>query len=236
ALASYEWAKLTGLAQGASAAYSMAAVAIACALLFTPAAGFADGWPLPLVAVVCGIATVFWALCAPCWVVARWSTRSRWPMLLVGLLTLPALWLALVDMHAHSPLAMLGAMGLVWIADTAAYFSGRRFGRHKLAPLVSPGKTWEGVAGALLAVAVYAGLLAATRAATGGVILVWVAVAVVLASMSIVGDLYESWLKREAGVKDSGALLPGHGGVLDRIDALLAAMPPAALAIDAWLR
>ncbi|MEO6928331.1 MAG: phosphatidate cytidylyltransferase [Casimicrobiaceae bacterium] len=235
ALASHEWAKLTGLAQRASAAYSVAAVVIACALLFAPAAGFADGWPLPLVAVVCGIATAFWALCAPCWVVARWSTRARWPMLLVGLLTLPALWFALVDMHAHSPLAMLGAMGLVWIADTAAYFSGRRFGRHKLAPLVSPGKTWEGVAGALVAVAAYAGLLAVSRAATGSVVLMWIAVAVVLAAMSIVGDLYESWLKRGAGVKDSGALLPGHGGVLDRIDALLAAMPPAALAIDAWL-
>ena len=140
-------------------------------------------------------------------------------------------------MHARSPLAMLGAMGLVWIADTAAYFSGRRFGGRKLAPTVSPGKTWEGVAGALAAVAVYAALCATlgSTVRSAGAIAAWVVVAVMLAAMSVVGDLYESWLKREAGVKDSGALLPGHGGVLDRIDALMAAMPAAALAIDAWL-
>ncbi len=237
ALASHEWARLIGLGAAAAAAYALAASAIACALLFLPVAGFDRGWPLPLVALACGAATVFWVLVAPLWVRAHWTTRVPVPMMLVGLLTLPALWLALSDMHARSPLAMLGAMGLVWIADTAAYFSGRRFGRHKLAPTVSPGKTWEGVAGALAAVAVYAALCATlgSTVRSAGAIAAWVIVAVMLAAMSVVGDLYESWLKREAGVKDSGALLPGHGGVLDRIDALMAAMPAAALAIDAWL-
>jgi phosphatidate cytidylyltransferase len=187
---------------------------------------------------VCGPATAFWALLAPWWVIGRWPTRTRWLMAVVGIVTLTALWMALVELHAQSPWMLLGAMALVWVADTAAFFAGRRFGRHKLAPQVSPGKTWEGVAGAYVAVAVYAALCAYLGA--GGLharaVLTWVCVALVLTALSVVGDLYESWLKRNAGVKDSGALLPGHGGVLDRIDALLAAMPPAALAIGAWFR
>ncbi|HEY5364897.1 MAG TPA: phosphatidate cytidylyltransferase [Casimicrobiaceae bacterium] len=241
-LASHEWAKLVGLAAGASIAYAAVAAVIASVLLFAPWAQFGSGWPAPLVIAVCGVATAFWILVAPCWVLARWPTRARAPMLLVGLVTLPALWLALVDMRAHSPLIVLGAMALVWIADTAAFFSGRRYGRHKLAPMVSPGKTWEGVAGALVAVALYAALLSeiaprtSASRAPGSLVVAWVIVAVVLAAMSVVGDLFESWLKRGAGVKDSGALLPGHGGVLDRIDALLAAMPAAALAVDVLLR
>jgi phosphatidate cytidylyltransferase len=241
-LAAHEWAKLIGLAPGAAAVYAMLVALVACALLFAPQAAFARGWPPRLLAVVCGVATLFWLLVAPFWVIARWPARSPWVMSVVGLITLPALWMALVQLHARSPWVLLAAMGLVWIADTAAFFAGRRFGRHKLAPQVSPGKTWEGVAGALAGVAVYAILVACLRAGDSdpaldaAAIIAWVGIALVLVAMSIVGDLYESWLKRTAGVKDSGALLPGHGGVLDRIDALLAAMPPAALAIGAWLR
>jgi len=131
----------------------------------------------------------------------------------------------------------------VWIADTAAYFSGRAFGRRKLAPQVSPGKTWEGVYGGLAAVGLYA-LALVPLAAEGGFkgvvaplsVIVWIALALALAALSVVGDLCESLLKRQAGVKDSGRLLPGHGGVLDRIDALLAAMPAAALLAIAFLR
>jgi phosphatidate cytidylyltransferase len=127
-------------------------------------------------------------------------------------------------------------MAIVWVADSAAYFAGRRFGKRKLAPAISPGKTWEGVYGALIAVAVYALALlpfaegAGYSAAIVPVsVIAWVALALALMSLSIVGDLFESQLKRNRGVKDSGKLLPGHGGVLDRIDALLAALPPAAL-------
>jgi phosphatidate cytidylyltransferase len=133
-------------------------------------------------------------------------------------------------------------MAIVWLADTAAYFAGRRFGRRKLAPQISPGKTWEGVYGALVAVAVYALLLLplARRAGYEGgfdarAIVAWIAFAIALGALSIVGDLHESLLKRRAGVKDSGAILPGHGGVLDRTDALLAAMPPVAVAATAFL-
>jgi phosphatidate cytidylyltransferase len=125
----------------------------------------------------------------------------------------------------------------VWIADTAAYFTGRRFGRRKLAPAISPGKTWEGAFGAAIAVVVYALLLLplARRAGYAGPIdavsiAAWIVLAIALVALSIVGDLHESLQKRKANVKDSGTLLPGHGGVLDRVDALLAAMPPVALA------
>jgi len=151
-------------------------------------------------------------------------------------------WVALVELQARSPWLVLAAMGVVWIADTAAYFAGRRFGRRKLAPRVSPGKTWEGVYGALFAVALYALALAplAQRAGFEGAsgtatTLAFVVVVMLLAAVSVVGDLFESLLKRQAGVKDSGSLLPGHGGVLDRVDALLAAMPFAALAATTWL-
>jgi phosphatidate cytidylyltransferase len=127
-------------------------------------------------------------------------------------------------------------MAIVWIADTAAYFAGRRFGRRKLAPSISPGKTWEGVYGALAAVAIYALLLLPFAAAAGYTrpldaiaAAIWVGLALLLTGLSIIGDLFESQVKRQRGVKDSGGILPGHGGVLDRIDALTAAMPPAAL-------
>jgi phosphatidate cytidylyltransferase len=128
----------------------------------------------------------------------------------------------------------------VWIADTAAYFCGRAWGRRKLAPAISPGKTWEGAFGALIAVVVYALLLVplARRAGFAGPvdaasIAAWIALAILLVALSIVGDLHESLLKRRAGVKDSGALLPGHGGVLDRIDALLFAAPVYYFALKA---
>jgi phosphatidate cytidylyltransferase len=241
--AAYEWASLTRLAGTSRLAFVGSVFVLASALLFVPVAGFARGWPDAVVIAACGAATIFWALVATPWVIFRWPVRSPLAMALVGWVVLLGVWVAIVQLQARSPWLALGAMAVVWIADTAAYFSGRAFGRRKLAPLVSPGKTWEGVAGALAAVAVYALALTPLARAAGydgplDVVAIgaWVAFALVVAAVSIVGDLYESWLKRSAGVKDSGRLLPGHGGVLDRIDALLAAMPPAALAAQAWLR
>lgn len=245
AIASLEWAKLAGFAARARATFAMVVAGIAVAMLFAPAFGFSSGWPPALVFATCGAATVFWLVVAPCWVVARWPMLPQAAMAVIGVLLLVAFWMALVVLHAHSPATLVAAMALVWIADTAAFFAGRRFGRHKLAPQVSPGKTWEGVAGALAGIALYAVACAwfAQRAPDAApassrlaMIAAWVAVALVLAAMSIVGDLFESWMKRGAGVKDSGTLLPGHGGVLDRIDALLAAMPATALAVHAWVR
>lgn len=242
ALAAREWGRLVG-ATGARWAVSVAStVLLGLFLLFAPAAGFAHGWPGATVYWVCGIASVFWLLVAPGWVIGRWPTRGTPGMEALGVLLLGATWMALVELQARSPWLVLAAMAIVWIADTAAYFSGRAFGRHKLAPEVSPGKTWEGVFGAWVAVALYAFVLSSFAqdagfrgAATPLAIAAWIAFALLLASISVIGDLFESLLKRHANMKDSGTLLPGHGGILDRIDALLAAMPLAALAAHAFL-
>ena len=242
ALAAHEWARLVGLATTAQWLFATVTLLIGAALLLPATAGFARSWPDTLVFAVCGIGTLFWIVVAPPWVIARWPTQARLPMIVVGWVVLIGAWVALVELQARSPWLVLAAMAIVWVADTAAYFSGRAFGRHKLAPQVSPGKTWEGVFGAWIAVAVYALLLLPFAGAAGLrlpvtplSIAIWVLFMVLLASISVVGDLFESLLKRHAGVKDSGAVLPGHGGVLDRTDALLAAMPPVALATVAYL-
>jgi phosphatidate cytidylyltransferase len=199
--------------------------------------GFARGWPDRVVLAVCGIAAAFWIAVAPLWLARGWSTSSPLVMIVVGWIALVATWVAVVELQAHSPWLVLAAMALVWVADTAAYFTGRRFGKRKLAPTISPNKSWEGVWGGLVAVAIFALILVPLASSAGYVgsrsgaaLIGFVVFALVLASLSIVGDLYESMLKRHAGVKDSGALLPGHGGVLDRVDALVSAMPVAALA------
>jgi phosphatidate cytidylyltransferase len=125
------------------------------------------------------------------------------------------------------PLEVLLVLLLVWIADTAAYFVGRAWGRRKLAPAISPGKTWEGAIGGAVGVLVYAIILGTFIEGLSWV--PYLLAAALLAVLSIVGDLFESAAKRQAAVKDSGTLLPGHGGVLDRIDSATAALPAAAL-------
>jgi phosphatidate cytidylyltransferase len=117
-------------------------------------------------------------------------------------------------------------MALVWVADISAYFVGRAFGRHKLAPAISPGKTWEGASGAILGGLLYVFLLRqyGNLPLTLSVAAI-VPVTAVLVAISIIGDLFESMIKRQAGVKDSSQLLPGHGGVLDRIDSLTSTLP-----------
>lgn len=241
-LAAAEWGRLAGFAAAGRAVYAAAVAAPGAALLILAPPLASTGWPDPVVLVACGLATLFWLAVALPWVLRRWPARSRLPLALAGIVALSGVWVALVELQARSPWLVLAAMAIVWIADTAAYFAGRAFGRRKLAPLVSPGKTWEGVFGALAAVAVYAAAIAPFAHSAGyqgrgdAVALVaWIALALALALMSVLGDLYESWLKRQAGVKDSGTLLPGHGGILDRVDALLAAMPPAALAAHRFL-
>ncbi len=208
-----------------------------------PFLGGETAWADGTVLAICGVATLFWLLVAPPWLAYRWKPASRLAMAVVGWVVLIGAWVALVALKVHSPWLVLAAMAIVWIADTAAYFTGRAFGRNKLAPEVSPGKTWEGVYGALAAVAVYAVALVPLAAAAGYsgrvtplAVGIWVAFTLALVALSVEGDLFESLLKRHAGVKDSGRLLPGHGGILDRIDALLAAMPAAALLAHAYLR
>jgi phosphatidate cytidylyltransferase len=178
---------------------------------------------------VYGGSTAFWLLLALPWLTRQWQVRSRLALGAAGWMVLVPAWLAVARLQAE-PERLLAILGVVWIADTAAYLAGRAWGRHRLAPRVSPAKTWEGVAGACAAVAVYYVALSIFvpdghwwRGWSGAVLFAGITL------MSIVGDLYESWIKRQAGVKDSGALLPGHGGVLDRIDSMNSSLPFAAL-------
>jgi phosphatidate cytidylyltransferase len=168
-----------------------------------------------------------------------WAPPQRTLLAATGVLVLVPTWLAMVALRELSPYTLLHVMALVWAADSVAYFVGRRYGKHKLAPGISPGKTWEGVLGGFAGVAIYlalTALLVVTQARSASLPLPFVVVVVLgapLTAASIIGDLFESWMKRQAGLKDSGSLLPGHGGVLDRIDALTASLPVAAAAVFA---
>jgi len=237
-IAASEWARLAAFRAPGSALFVIATIVLGLGLLFAPGMGFmtGSGWPEWVVLCVCGAATLFWLLIIPPWLYLGWRVTSRAVLCAIGWLVLIATWVAVVQIQARSPGMLLALMAIVWVADTAAYFAGRRFGRRKLAPAISPGKTWEGVYGALFAVGAYALALLPLAARNGyaqtltaGAVVAWVALVLVLAAMSVAGDLFESLLKRQRGVKDSGHVLPGHGGVLDRIDALTAAMPAAAL-------
>jgi phosphatidate cytidylyltransferase len=184
---------------------------------------------------VYSISALLWLIVVPSWLMIGWKVTQPLLMALVGWAVLIPTGLAMLDLRAAEPgpWVLLFVMCLVWVADSAAYFTGRRFGKNKLAPAISPGKTWEGVAGAMFGVSVY-------------VVLVWsfssyfihreMLPALLLAAwwwvvLAVIGDLFESAVKRQAGVKDSGALLPGHGGLLDRIDALTSTLPLAAMAL-----
>jgi phosphatidate cytidylyltransferase len=179
---------------------------------------------------VYAISLLFWLVAAPVWLARGWHVRSAPAMATAGTILLLPTWLALLQLQAQ-PWILLMLLAIVWISDTAAYFCGKRWGRRKLAVTISPGKTWEGVYGALAAVAVYYFVVSAVGVAGHAVLqgIMGCGVFVVLALLGMEGDLFESWIKRTAGVKDSGTVFPGHGGVLDRIDALTASMPAAAL-------
>jgi len=223
AIAAWEWGALAALGPRARAAYAALLV-----VLFVWSGGYAPGWAY-------AAAGLFWIFLAPLWI-WRSPRSASWALLAVGILVLLPACAALVDLRGVHPALLLAVLGTVWISDSAAYLVGRRFGKRKLAPSISPGKTWEGVGGALLAVGLYALAWAGigapqnpwvdgTRSAAG-----LLAVLIGLAVVGIIGDLFESLIKRQAGVKDSGTLLPGHGGILDRIDAPVAMLPLAVLA------
>ncbi len=154
---------------------------------------------------------------------------------ITGVFFPPAAWLAFVAMYATFGISMvISLLAIVWVADIMAYFTGMAFGKHRMSPAISPKKSWEGVAGGMLSVMLL-GLLFAWFApeikTIPGVIvesmgaLVWIITAYILVSLSIVGDLFESALKRQAGIKDSSNLLPGHGGFYDRLDAMMPTLP-----------
>ena len=166
-----------------------------------------------------------WWIVALCWIVFAPRRVAPWSAALAGALALVPAWLCLVRLRwdlLDGAQWVLFSLILVWVADIGAYFFGRRFGRLRLAPEVSPGKTWEGVIGGVAASAIVAVLGSAWFHLA---LVTFVPLCLAAVSFSIVGDLTESLLKRFAGVKDSGTLFPGHGGVMDRMDSVTGAIP-----------
>lgn len=238
ALGAWEWANLAGFEQP------------------LPRWGYAAGVGLAL-----GLSTLvsplLWlGLALAVWAVAFVMIRSYpqgvalwgdpWRRLVLGLLVLIPAWAGLnvlrtwtLDLGAlnNNALLLLYVFCIVWAADVGAYFAGRAFGRAKLAPNVSPGKSWAGVYGGLASVALLAAGVAWFSSISLGVAILLVVASLVTAMVSVIGDLFESMLKRHRGIKDSSQLLPGHGGILDRIDSLTAALPVFAVlaVLCGWL-
>jgi phosphatidate cytidylyltransferase len=234
----WEWSRIAALAPAAAYTFLALSAATGIALWFYYVHGAAAAFA-QLALVAFGIAAVFWIAVAPLWLV-RHLTPGPAARAVAGWIVVWPTWFACVVLREAGPWILLAVAAVVWIADIAAYFAGRRFGRRKLAPRISPGKTWEGVYGALAGVAVYGVVLATiangqsapfTDVFRAGAGVPAIVAMLALALLSVVGDLFESWMKRGAGMKDSSGLLPGHGGMLDRIDALTATLPVAALAL-----
>lgn len=235
AAAGWEWARLNGL-HGVSCLAMGAVLAAACV------AAAQAGWVEAAPPVLWWFALVVWVMGGAFTLragVVGWPQRHRAGRWLLGLALLWTAWLALASARQVGINFLLSIFCIVWVADVAAYFGGRAFGRRKLAPAISPGKSWEGVYSGMAATVVLAlawwwldrsqawpaSWFTRVEARMG-----WVGLTlavVFLAAMSVVGDLVESLVKRSAGAKDSSGLLPGHGGVLDRIDALVPVLPLA---------
>lgn len=219
---------------------------VVCCVLF--GAGLLLGVPANAIGLLFALSVLLWVIrftpslalgLPPLLSPANWVLSLSFTVALFGC------FYAIVRLFQHSPEYLLSVMALVWIADIGAYFSGKAFGKRKLAPSISPGKSWEGAIGGGIAVLALSSLTIVSGAAwlqdTFAVRLQarfgWagaLAILIVVVAASVVGDLFESQLKRRAAMKDSSNLLPGHGGVLDRIDALIPVLPLAAL-IGAWL-
>lgn len=175
----------------------------------------------------CAISFGFWSLALrfvrnyPNWLV--WNKTPV--MAVIGFILLVPAWSSLVFLHQQSPFWLMYVFALVWGADTGAYFTGRAFGKRKLAPLVSPGKTLEGLLGGVVLTMILAFGVAQYQHLAGTKFWAFLGLSLLTVLASVLGDLWESMVKRQAGVKDSGTIFPGHGGALDRIDSLTAAAP-----------
>ena len=232
--AAWEWSRMIA-PEAKRAAWLYATFCLAIILLLLGMQAIAWQFSLLMMAVL------FWFFIAP-FILARGMNfplqRFKPFYSILGLIILPATWFALVFLRELGLIFLLSSMALVWVADIGAYFIGKAFGKHKLAVQISPGKSIEGAVGGLLLCYLYAFLCVAYLPLGDTLFGAWairfgwiptILMVTVLVAFSIFGDLFESQLKRLAGVKDSSHLLPGHGGVLDRVDALIPTMPIAAL-------
>ena len=213
----HEWARLVRAGGVAAMIYGAVCACTCIALAQAPA----------LAPWICVAAGVFWIVGAPLLLARGPLPAPAGAAMALGVVVLVPAGLA---MSVLPPVQVLMILGLMWISDTGAYLAGRAFGRRKLAPAISPGKTWEGVAGGAIGCIIYAIIWQSFDAELqarvhGFAWLPYLAGTLLLCALGIVGDLFESGLKRQAGAKDSGKLLPGHGGVLDRIDSATAALP-----------
>ena len=234
-LAAWEWTTFCGLESiPGKIAYVLSFVVIGI-ILFFGLSRFEDELRIIL------IITVIWWMAPLLGIINRDVGRNtvlfsnKWLKLISGYLVLLPAWLASVYLHVEdpeSPLMLLSLFAIVWLADSAAYFTGRKWGKTKLAAHVSPGKTVEGLFGGMAAILLFALAVGFIKGFGVAYFIIWIVTVVITGLFSVLGDLTESKFKRVAGVKDSGTLLPGHGGVLDRIDAITAAAPVYTLA---WL-
>lgn len=248
-VALWEWLRLAGIDDSLSRGLLLLANLLMMAALVWASPG--DGGGALVLFKLASVVGVVWWLLAMLWLRHPEFGANQGPHACVlklaaaSLAIVPA-WCALALIHASDgvPSALpfvpqghvwlLLALMIVWAADTGAYFTGRKFGKRKLAPVVSPNKTVEGMAGGLVAGVLVAVLLAPVAGASLAELPLVALVALLTAIFSVFGDLFESLLKRQAGVKDSGTLLPGHGGILDRVDSVLAALPVFAVG-KIWL-
>ncbi|MEO8384980.1 MAG: phosphatidate cytidylyltransferase [Betaproteobacteria bacterium] len=240
-IACWEWGRFCRLSKAMTGVYWALSLFVAAMVFFCYQSGSALGVgfkSLALVGLLLGAA--FWLIAAPTWLLKLWRPQASWIIAVVGWVVVFPTWIALLCLRDVSPWLLLSFAAIVWVADIAAYFSGKALGKNKLAPAISPGKTIEGAVGGVVGVVVYFFLWLSLLANTYVGRQAWaleirehlvmlLAFFLVLAVFSIVGDLFESWMKRGAGMKDSSNLLPGHGGILDRIDALTSTLPLAAL-------
>jgi phosphatidate cytidylyltransferase len=222
-MAAWEWSGLVGFARATGRGFYVGVILLG--LLFANwFIGQPAWWPVGAVIVL------LWWFAALLWVVRYPQGSGIWKNSAMarakaGFLVLVPSWTCIVLLREQAGTAyLLLLMLLVWGADTGAYFAGRRWGRHKLAPRVSPGKSWEGVAGAM-AVTLLLGLVAIYWLKPPFPAPLFVALCLATVAISVLGDLFESMFKRIVNIKDSGGLLPGHGGIMDRIDSLTAAAP-----------